>query len=100
MFCVRGSSRVWRRFTDDQLEYLMLSLADSCRQTRIETRDPRRGVVLKGLDTVLAASFGGCEPFVSTEHFDTTPPGPTRPTLTKVPGGYSEIYSCSARTPR
>ena len=58
MFRVRGSSRVWRRFTDNQLEYLMLSTAEIRRQTRIETRDPRRDVLLKGLDTVLAANLG------------------------------------------
>ena len=57
MFRVRGSSRVWRRFADDQLEYLMLPSADSCRQTRIETPDPRRDALLKGLDTILAASL-------------------------------------------
>ena len=33
----RGSSRVWRRFADDQLEHLILSTIDSCRQDRIET---------------------------------------------------------------
>ncbi len=35
----------------------MLSTIDNCRQTRIETRDSRRGIVLKGLDTVLAANL-------------------------------------------
>ena len=57
MFRVRGSSRVWRRFTDDQHEYLMFPVIENCRQTRIETRDPRRGVLLEGLDTVLAANL-------------------------------------------
>ncbi len=57
MFHLRRSSRVWRRFTDCQLEYLMLSIAETRRQTRIETRNPRRGIVLEGLDTVLAASL-------------------------------------------
>ena len=36
----------------------MLSTAEIRRQTRIETRDPRRDVLLKGLDTVLAANLG------------------------------------------
>ena len=53
----RGSSRVWRRFTEDQHEYPMFPVIENRRQTRIETRDPRRGVLLKGLDTVLAAVF-------------------------------------------
>ena len=37
MLCKRGSSRVWRRFTDDQLEHQMLLTIETRRQTRIET---------------------------------------------------------------
>ena len=41
---LRGSSRVWRRLTDDQLEHKMLSTIDNRRQTRIETRGSRYDV--------------------------------------------------------
>ena len=83
----RGSSRVWRRLTDDQLGHPIPCTIEIRRRTRIETLGTRLSVYCKGLDTVLAASLGECESVLNTEHFNTTPPGPTRPTLTRVSGG-------------
>ena len=39
----RGSSRVWRRLANDELEHLLPSVTDNRRQTRIETLDFRHG---------------------------------------------------------
>ena len=57
-FVAGGSSRVWRRLTNDQLEHSLLTTIDIRRQTRIETLDFRKLSARKGLDTVLAASLG------------------------------------------